>query len=69
MVDFRILGSLEADGERRIPLGRARQRAVLAVDIRALGPRLPDLSLDSPALGRRAHVRLLLPARYKVARH
>jgi YVTN family beta-propeller protein len=32
MVDFRILGSLEAlDGERAIPLGGGRQRGVLAV--------------------------------------
>ena len=32
MVEFRILGSLEAlDGERAIPLGGGRQRAVLAI--------------------------------------
>src|SRR6266498_5703611 len=32
MVDFRILGSLEAlDGQRAIPLGGGRQRAVLAI--------------------------------------
>ena len=32
MVDFRILGSLEAlDGERTIPLGGGRQRGVLAI--------------------------------------
>jgi S-formylglutathione hydrolase FrmB len=34
------------------------------VAVQTLGPRLRDLTIDSPALGRRAKVRLLLPRRF-----
>jgi diacylglycerol O-acyltransferase/trehalose O-mycolyltransferase len=34
------------------------------VAVQTLGPRLRDLTIDSPALSRRAKVRLLLPRRY-----
>jgi diacylglycerol O-acyltransferase/trehalose O-mycolyltransferase len=44
--------------------GPADQRAQV-VDVRVLGPRLRDLTVDSPALGRSAKVRLLLPRRYR----
>jgi S-formylglutathione hydrolase FrmB len=40
------------------------QRAARVVAVQTLGPRLRDLTIDSPALGRRAKVRLLLPRRF-----
>ncbi len=39
-------------------------RPARVVAVQALGPRLRDLTIDSPALGRRARVRLLLPRRF-----
>jgi diacylglycerol O-acyltransferase/trehalose O-mycolyltransferase len=48
--------------------GPADRRARV-VDVRVLGPRLRDLTVDSPALGRSAMVRLLLPRRYRAEPH
>ena len=44
-------------------------RTARVVGVRALGPRLRDLTIDSPALGRRAKARLLLPVRYRAEPH
>jgi diacylglycerol O-acyltransferase / trehalose O-mycolyltransferase len=40
-------------------------RTARVVATRTLGPRLRDLTIESPALGRRAQVRLLLPGRFQ----
>src|SRR5215211_6754003 len=57
--------SLAACGSAEAPAdGRAR-----VLDVRALGPRLRDLTIESPALGRRARARLLLPSRYRAEPH
>jgi diacylglycerol O-acyltransferase / trehalose O-mycolyltransferase len=39
-------------------------RPARVIAVQTLGPRLRDLTIDSPALGRRAKVRLLLPRRF-----
>ncbi len=40
------------------------KRPARVVAVETLGPRLRDLTIDSPALGQRAKVRLLLPRRF-----
>src|SRR6266496_4049588 len=40
-------------------------RSARVVAVQTLGPRVRDLTIDSPALGRRAKVRLLLPRRFE----
>ncbi len=49
--------------QRQGAAGRASGPARV-VAVQALGPRLRDLTIDSPALGHRAMVRLLLPRRF-----
>ena len=44
-------------------------RSARVVAVQTLGPRVRDLTIDSPALGRRAKVRLLLPRRFEAEPH
>jgi diacylglycerol O-acyltransferase / trehalose O-mycolyltransferase len=44
---------------------RGADQPARTVATRTLGPRIRDLTIDSPALGRTAEVRLLLPRRFQ----
>ncbi len=60
-----LLGCTASPGSSQGPQAPGRpSRPARVVAVQALGPRLRDLTIDSPALGRRAKVRLLLPRRF-----
>jgi diacylglycerol O-acyltransferase / trehalose O-mycolyltransferase len=58
-------GGSSREPAQQQPAGRPG-RPARVVAVQALGPRLRDLTIDSPALGRLAKVRLLLPRRFAV---
>ena len=48
---------------------RPSERLARTVETTTLGPRMRDLTIDSPALGHSAKVRLLLPRRFQAQPH
>ena len=58
--------ALSACSSSRTPeVARPSIRSARVVATRTLGPRVRDLTIDSPALGRTARVRLLLPRQFQ----
>ena len=60
-----MAASAACTSSRPAEVARPSDRSARVVATRTLGPRVRDLSIDSPALGRTATVRLLLPRSFQ----